>query len=120
MENFKAYVEPPVLVGGFNPADTVSPRNKFVERFGMAWTRIPKCHDVFVLFDRKHDRVCFTYKFSSDEIAIYPGVTRKEFISSWEGSRALIGGNAVYREVDPKFKYHYLQMLEMMKNSGVE
>lgn len=120
MENFKAYVEPPILVGGFNPADTESPRNKFVERFGMAWTRIPKRHDVFVLFDRKHDRVCFTYKFSIDEIAIYPGVTRKEFIESWTGSGNLIAANAVYQPVDARFKYHYLQMLEMMAACAVE
>lgn len=120
MDQFVAHTDAPYAVGGFNPADVDSPRNKFVERFGMIWTRIPKCSKVFVLFDRKHDRVCFTYDMASDEIAIYPGVTRAEFIESWQGDKALLAGNAVYQAVSPRFKYHYLQMLEMMAAAKVE
>ncbi len=119
LSNFSMPVPPSIAaVGGVVVGDTTSPCGQFIERFGASWKRVPKSKTLYVLFDKKHDRVCFTLQ--NGEIAVYNGVSRAEFISSWEGDKVLLGVNAIYRAVDHTYKHHYLQVLELMKEFGID
>ena len=60
------------------------------------------------------------FSLRGDEIAMYPDVTREEFIASWGGDRALIAANAIYETVDGKWRHHYLQLQDMMRRHGVQ
>lgn len=106
----------PDLMGGFIVGDESNKAWVFSQRFGNQWLKAPKSKGVYVIFDKK-DKVVVSIK--GNELAFYFHVTRSEFIESWNGNKALIAGNAFYVQVDPTYKWVYLQIEKVLKENGL-
>lgn len=102
-------------VGGIVVGDTTSPCAKFIDRFGTAWRLIPELKNVYVICD-KLGKVCFTLR--DGEIGVW-AMSKEKFMQSIKTDTVDIYAE-LYCPVDPTYKYHYLQLLKLMQEQGIE
>ena len=98
--------------------DSTEAGEHFGDRFQKRWRRVDGSNDTHVIFDWMHDRICFT--LHKGFITAYPGVSRQQFAASWATDKQLLKDKGISYPVDPKFSSHYLQLLKLMQDLGIE
>lgn len=94
-------------------------QDKLKERFGSNWKRIPGCDNVLFAADRKNN-IQLTLKLDATgepiEFAVYLEPSVEDFKTKFLAGQYMDAG---FHQINPKYKYIGLQVVEVLKAEGV-